>query len=59
MPLGGELEVEEERHTTVLTAAIVSGSLIISLLAGLFLGNIARNFYAVASGENMTLPDQE
>ena len=51
--------MEEERHTTVLTAAIVSGSLVISLLAGLLFGNIARNFYAVVSGEKMTLSQQE
>ena len=51
--------MEEERHATVLTAAIVSGSLVISLLASLLFGNIARNFYAVVSGENMTLSQQE
>ncbi len=51
--------MEEERHTTVLTSAILSGSLIISLLVGLLLGSIARNFYAVVSGENMTVSQQE
>ncbi|MBD2127610.1 hypothetical protein NDI39_02710 [Microcoleus sp. ZQ-A2] len=48
--------MEEEGHTTVLTAAIVSGCLIIGLLAGYPLGNIARHAF---SGENMALPQQE
>jgi hypothetical protein len=48
--------MQEERHTTVLTAAIVSGCLIIGLLAGYPLGNIARHAF---SGENIALPQQE
>lgn len=51
---------QEEKHTsTVLTAAIVSGALVIGLFIGLPLGNMAHDFFTGLSDKDITLPQQK
>jgi hypothetical protein len=48
---------QEKEHTstlTILTAAIVSGALVIGLFIGITLGNVARDFFTGLSGKNIT-----
>ncbi len=51
--------MEQQGTSTVLTAAIVSGALVIGLFVGLSLGNLARDFSASSSGQDMALPQQK
>ena len=56
-----EQEQEQERTSTmtILTAAIVSGALVIGLFIGITLGNVARDFFTGLSGKNITLIQQQ
>jgi hypothetical protein len=48
---------QEQEHTstkTILTAAIVSGALVIGLFIGIPLGNVARDFFSGLSGKDIT-----
>ncbi len=48
--------MEQEHTNTVLTAAILSATLVIGLIFGFSLADQARN--RLSSGENVTLPQQ-
>lgn len=56
-----EQEQEQERTSTmtILTAAIVSGALVIGLFIGITLGNVARDFFTGLSGKNITSIQQQ
>lgn len=48
---------QEQEHTstmTILTAAIVSGALVIGLLVGIPLGNAARDFFTGLFDQDIT-----
>lgn len=53
------MKQEQEPTSTILSAAIVSAALVIGLLAGLSLGNMAHEFFTTSSRENMALPQQQ
>lgn len=53
---------QKQEHTstkTILTAAIVSGALVIGLFVGIPLGNVARDFFTGLSGKAITLTQQK
>ena len=52
----------KQEHTstmTVLTAAIVSGALVIGLFVGIPLGNMARDFFTGLFGKDITSTQQK